>query len=64
MAHAVRIPYAIAHRLFDGLLANLQAAGDVSADELTAWWQPLEQAEASGHLSLGQLGFVVSGRKR
>jgi ubiquinone/menaquinone biosynthesis C-methylase UbiE len=61
---AVRIPYAIAHRLLDGLLANLQAAGVVSGDELTAWWQPLEQAEAAGQLCFGQLGFVVSGRKR
>jgi ubiquinone/menaquinone biosynthesis C-methylase UbiE len=62
--HAVHIPYAIAHHLFDGLLANFQATGGVSTDELAAWWQSLEQAEAAGHLVLGQLGFVVSGRKR
>jgi len=61
---AVRIPYAIAHHLFDGLLANLQAAGSVSVEALTQWWQPLEQAEEAGQLCFGQLGFVVSGRKR
>jgi hypothetical protein len=62
--HAVHMDYAFAHRLFDGYLATVQATGVVSADELTRWWQYLEHAEAVGQLHLGQLGFVVSGRKR
>ena len=62
--HTVHMDYAFAHRLFDGYLTTVQAAGVVSAEERTRWWQHLAQAEAAGHLHVGQLGFVVSGRKR
>jgi len=62
--HTVHMDYAFAHRLFDGHLRTVQAAGGVSAEECTRWWQALAQAEAAGHLHVGQLGFVVSGRKR
>jgi SAM-dependent methyltransferase len=62
--HTVRMDYAFAHRLFDGHLRTVQAAGGVSAEECTRWWQHLAQAEAAGHWHVGQLGFVVSGRKR
>jgi hypothetical protein len=61
--YAVRLPYAIAHALFDGLFAHLQAAARVSAEALAQWWQPLEQAEAAGQWCCGQLGFLVCGRK-
>jgi ubiquinone/menaquinone biosynthesis C-methylase UbiE len=64
MPHAVHMDYAFARRLFDGYLTKVQAAGGVSADELTNWWQHLEQAEAAGQFHVGQLGFIVSGRKR
>lgn len=62
--HTVHLDYAFAHRLFDGHLSAVQAAGIVSTDELTRWWQHLDQAEAAGEFHAGQLGFVVSGRKR
>jgi hypothetical protein len=60
----VHLDYAFAHRLFDGHLTQVQAAGLVSADELTRWWQHLTEAETAGQFHVGQLGFVVSGRKR
>ena len=62
--HTVHLDYAFAHRLFDGHLAKVRAAGVVSADECTRWWQHLAHAEAAGQFHAGQLGFVVSGRKR
>jgi ubiquinone/menaquinone biosynthesis C-methylase UbiE len=62
--HTVHLDYAFAHRLFDGHLTTLQATGVISPDELTRWWQHLTQAEAAGQFHAGQLGFVVSGRKR
>jgi ubiquinone/menaquinone biosynthesis C-methylase UbiE len=61
--HAVHMDYAFAHRLFDGHLTTVQAAGVVSADEVSRWWQHLAQAEAAGQFHCGQLGFIVSGRK-
>jgi ubiquinone/menaquinone biosynthesis C-methylase UbiE len=62
--HTVHLDYAFAQCLFAGYLRTVQAAGVVSAEELTRWWQALAQAEEAGHLHVGQLGFVVSGRKR
>lgn len=62
--HAVHLDYAFAQRLFAGYLRTVQAAGLVSAEECTRWWQHLTQAEAAGHFHAGQLGFVVRGRKR
>lgn len=62
--HTVHLDYAFAQRLFAEYLRTVQAAGVVSAEELTRWWQALAQAEEAGHLHVGQLGFVVSGRKR
>lgn len=62
--HLVHMDYAFAQRLFAGYLRTVQAAGVVSAEECTRWWQSLEQAEAAGQFHAGQLGFVVSGRKR
>ena len=53
MPHVVHMDYAFAHRLFDGYLTTVQAAGVVSADELTRWWQHLAQAEAAGQLTAG-----------
>jgi ubiquinone/menaquinone biosynthesis C-methylase UbiE len=62
--HMVHLDYAFAHRLFDGHLSKVQAAGVVSAEDCTRWWQHLTHAEAAGQFHAGQLGFVVSGRKR
>ncbi len=62
--HTVHLDYTFAHRLFDGHLTKVQATGLVSADECTRWWQHLAQAEEAGQFHAGQLGFVVSGRKR
>jgi len=62
--HTVHLDYAFAHRLFDGHLNKVQAAGIVSADDCARWWQQLTQAEEAGQFHAGQLGFVVSGRKR
>jgi ubiquinone/menaquinone biosynthesis C-methylase UbiE len=62
--HTAHLDYAFAHRLFDGHLTKVQATGVVSADDCTRWWQHLAQAEAAGQFHAGQLGFVVSGRKR
>jgi ubiquinone/menaquinone biosynthesis C-methylase UbiE len=62
--HLVHMDYAFAQRLFAGHLRMVQAAGGVSAEECTRWWQSLEQAEAAGQFHAGQLGFIVSGRKR
>ena len=53
--YAVRIPYAVAHALFDGLFAHLQAAGQVSAEA--------RAVVAAGQWCCGQLGFLVCGRK-
>jgi ubiquinone/menaquinone biosynthesis C-methylase UbiE len=62
--HTVHMDYAFAHRLFDGHLRTVQAAGVISADDCTRWWQHLAHAEERGQFHAGQLGFVVSGRKR
>jgi SAM-dependent methyltransferase len=62
--HTVHLDYAFAHRLFDGHLTKVQAAGVVSADDCIRWWQHLTHAEEAGQFHAGQLGFVVSGRKR
>ena len=62
--HTVHLDYAMAHRLLDGHLTKVQAAGLVSADDIRRWWQHLTEAEAARQFHVGQLGFVVSGRKR
>lgn len=61
--HVVHVPYAMVHALLDGLLAQLQEAGRVTAAALTQWWRPLDAAEAAGQWCCGQLGFLVRGRK-
>ena len=63
MPHVVQIPYAIADHLLGGVLSAAQAAGAVSAEERTRWWQYLEQAEAAGQCYIGQVGFMVKGIK-
>ena len=59
----VHIPYVIARPLLEGVLATTQATGSLLAEELTRWWQYLEQAEAAGQCYIGQVGFMVQGTK-
>ncbi len=47
---------------FGGLLQDAQAAGKVSGEEVTRFWNLLEQADREQRL-LGYVGFVVGGRK-
>ena len=54
--------YAYFKMVFDGLLQDAQAAGKVSGEELTRFWDLLEQADRQQRL-LGYVGFVVGGRK-
>lgn len=62
--HVVHIPYAIARHLLEGVLGTAQTAGSLLAEELTPWWQYLEQAETAGQCYIGQVGFMVKGTKR
>ena len=58
-AEVLDLPHGIpGHDTFRRVLSRLDP------DELTRWWQHLDQAEAAGEFHAGQLGFVVSGRKR
>jgi ubiquinone/menaquinone biosynthesis C-methylase UbiE len=60
---AVRPHYASAHDVFDGLIAKGISQGVLSGEEVTLWWQDLEQANNRGMFHFGFLGFVVAGRK-
>jgi len=57
------LDYAFFQHVFGGMLQRAQAAGAVSAEELTRFWRTLEEAEQAGHFFAGTGGFVVSGRK-
>lgn len=48
---------------FSGILQGARTAGTVSAEELTRFWNALEQAEQEQHFFARVGGFVVSGRK-
>ncbi|TME06508.1 MAG: methyltransferase domain-containing protein [Chloroflexi bacterium] len=60
--HVLSSDYAYFQMVFGGLLQDAQAAGKVSAEELTRFWDLLEQADRQQRL-LGYVGFVVGGRK-
>jgi hypothetical protein len=59
----VHIPYVIARHRLEGVVATTQATGSLLAEELTRWWQYLEQAEAAGQWYVGQVGFMVQETK-
>jgi hypothetical protein len=48
---------------FRGIVQRAQAAGSISEEELTRFWQALQQAEQEQHFFARVGGFVVSGRK-
>jgi hypothetical protein len=57
------LDYAFFQMVFGGILQRAQAAGAVSAEELTRFWSALEQAEQAQHFYAAVGGFIVSGRK-
>lgn len=57
------LDYAFFQMAFRGVLQRAQAAGAVSEEELTRFWEALEQAEHEQHFFARVGGFVVSGRK-
>ncbi len=59
----MQLDYAFFQMVFGGILQRAQAAGAVSEEELTRFWNALEQAEQEQGFFAGACGFVVSGRK-
>jgi ubiquinone/menaquinone biosynthesis C-methylase UbiE len=57
------LDYAFFQLAFRGILQRAQVADAVSAEELTRFWDALEQAEKEQHFFARVGGFVVSGRK-
>ncbi len=57
------LDYAFFQLAFRGILQRAQAAGTLSEEELTRFWQALEQAEQEQHFFARVGGFIVSGRK-
>ena len=57
------LEYPFFQRAFGGVLQGPQAAGALSAQELTGFWQAVAQAEQPGQFFARMGGFVVSGRK-
>jgi ubiquinone/menaquinone biosynthesis C-methylase UbiE len=55
--------YAFFQMVFGGILQRAQVAGTISVEELTHFWNALEQAEQEQHFFAGAVGFVVSGQK-
>jgi ubiquinone/menaquinone biosynthesis C-methylase UbiE len=60
--HMLSIDYAYFQMVFGGLLQEAQAAGEVSSEEVTRFWNELAQADREQRL-FGYVGFVVGGRK-
>ena len=58
------LDYTFFQMVYSGILQRAQAAGAVSAEELTRFWTALEQAEQEQRFFAGVVGFVVSGQKR
>lgn len=57
------LDYAFFQMTFRGVLQRAQSAGAVSVEELTRFWEALEQAEQEQQFFARVGGFVVSGRK-
>ncbi len=57
------LDYTFFQTAFRGILQRAQVAGAVSSEELTRFWNALEQAEQEQHFFARVGGFVVSGRK-
>ena len=57
------LDYAFFQTVFGGILQRAQANGAVSEEELTRFWNAVEQAEQEQHFFARVGGFVVSGRK-
>jgi ubiquinone/menaquinone biosynthesis C-methylase UbiE len=57
------LDYTFFQKVFTGILQRAQASGAISAEELTRFWNELEQAEQEKRFFAGVGGFVVSGRK-
>lgn len=55
--------YAFFQATFRGILQRAQAAGAISEEELTRFWNALEQAEQEQHFFARVGGFVISGQK-
>jgi ubiquinone/menaquinone biosynthesis C-methylase UbiE len=60
--HVLPSDYAYFKMVFGGLLQEAQAAGKVSGEEVTRFWDELSQADQKLRL-FGYVGFVVGGRK-
>ena len=57
------LDYAFFQMAFGGILQRTQEAGAISAEELTRFWNALEQMEQEGNFFARAGGFVVSGHK-
>jgi SAM-dependent methyltransferase len=52
-SHGVRLPHDFLHRLLDGQLDAAQADGRLAPEEVAAWWEGLDRAQARGrHLAI------------
>jgi ubiquinone/menaquinone biosynthesis C-methylase UbiE len=60
--HVLSSDYAYFQMALGGLLQDAQATGEVSGEEVTRFWDLLEQADRQQRF-FGYVGFVVSGRK-
>lgn len=57
------LDYAFFQMAFRGILQRAQAAGILSEEELTCFWNALEQADQEQRFFARAGGFIVSGRK-
>ena len=57
------LDYAAFQSAFRGLLQRAEEVAAVNSEELSRFWQALEEAEHAGHFFARVGGFIVSGRK-
>ncbi len=57
------LDYASFQSAFRGLLLHAQADGSLIEEELTRFWEMLEEADQAGYFSAHVGGFIVSGQK-
>ena len=57
------LDYAFFQMAFHGILQRAQVSGAISEEELTRFWNALEQADKEQHFFARVGGFVASGRK-
>lgn len=57
------LDYAFFQTVFGGMLERARTVGSLLTEELTRFWNELEQAEQERRFFAGAGGFIVSGRK-